>query len=671
MYVQEIHIKSFRHLKDVHLGPFVLPPNGSDLVVLAGPNGGGKSSILELLGYALSSSWSLGWQLHRSFPENAFEVALAVTPQERLLIKDYIALHEYTPSTEALTYFDNNAIYFRAYNYSEGKYQAKAPLYNEIHNLVSNALRNKYSRPLGFFLRSDRYYPSQAFDRRRLFDYAQMTQREHIWSMAFNTSDIQYKDMFEFLVQQRYHYYRQLGAYYHKRDVAKLSVSDPPSDPLHPYDQLLRKLFPEYRFADANEDIPSNLFIQIPSGQIIPFQDLSSGEKEVFFILSFFLRHDVSNAVIVIDEPELHLHPELARLLVRTMQSIKLGNQVWLATHNPEIIDEAGRDRVIYVSRNPETFNSTVIKGTDEIQGIRIMRDMFGFSGYIGIAKRMVFLEGENSSADRKVFSNVFPTYGSNLKFIPANSSENQSRINAAIMSILEMDLGWAQFYLLRDRDYLTQDFVNKYNEHASGRVYVLKRHEIENYLLDDALIAKVQTEIFNRPTTADEVKSRLKSAAYRIAGEVLRDMTAFRLNVMYRPEDFSMGKLFQREPIIDSSGSFDAEKVKTLETRVLARASDLNSGLAALTSATAVAKLICNHQHEIRTALTGDDDNWRILFPGKRLMEEYTKTEGLGDPLILQNSLIKEMATSMDLVPEELRIVIRRISNGEPLSTT
>ena len=90
MYIQEIHIKTFRHLENVHLGPFMLPPNGSDLIVLAGPNGGGKSSILELLGFALSNSWSLAWQLHRSFPANAFEVALAVTPEERALIKEYI-----------------------------------------------------------------------------------------------------------------------------------------------------------------------------------------------------------------------------------------------------------------------------------------------------------------------------------------------------------------------------------------------------------------------------------------------------------------------------------------------------------------------------------------------------------------------------------------------------
>src|ERR1051325_7759340 len=77
------------------------------------------------------------------------------------------------------------------------KVSIKAPLYNEIHNLVSRALRNKYSRALGFFLKSDRYYPSQGFNRSRLFDYGQITQRDYIWSMAFSTSDNQYKDMFE------------------------------------------------------------------------------------------------------------------------------------------------------------------------------------------------------------------------------------------------------------------------------------------------------------------------------------------------------------------------------------------------------------------------------------------------------------------------------------------
>ena len=621
MYVREIHIKSFRHLEEVHLGPFVLPPNSSDLVVLAGPNGGGKSSILELLGYALSNSWSLGWSLRRSFPTNSFEVALAVTPEERTLIQNYIAAGDYSYTQEVQDYFNTNSVYYRAYNYSEGEYQKKAGLYNKIHDLVSQALRNQYNRALGFFLKSDRYYPPGDFDKRRLFAYSEITQRDYIWNLAFNTSDIQYKDMFEFLVQQRYHYYRRLGAYHHKYDVAKVAVGAPPGDPLLPYDLLLKNLFYGYKFADADEEIPTNLFIQIPSGETVPFQDLSSGEKEVFFILSFFLRHDVSNAVIVIDEPELHLHPELARLLVRTMQSIKLGNQVWLATHNPEIIDEAGRDRVIYVARDPESFRSRVIKGTDESEALRIMKDIFGFSGYIGIAKRMVFLEGENSSSDRKVFSNVFPTYGSNIKFIPANSSDNQTRINAAIMAILESDLGWAQFYLLRDRDYLTQEFINKYNEHASGRVYVFKRHEIENYLLEDALIAKVQTEIFGKSISSDHVRTRFRKIAGTISGEVLRDMISFRYNLLYRPEDFSLGKLLEGQSIFDNTGAYDIGKVNALKTHLMAKVTQANASLSAITDPASMESLISQYREEVRSAVIDANDKWRILFPGKPML--------------------------------------------------
>jgi len=326
-------------------------------------------------------------------------------------------------------------------------------------------------------------------------------------------------DMFDFLVQQRYHYFRHLGAYYHKLGTGGNNGEGPPSDPLEPYNRLLQSLFPDYEFAETDEEVPTNLFVQLPSSEIVPFNDLSSGEKEVFFILSFFLRHNVNNAVILIDEPEMHLHPELARLLVRTMQSIRPGNQVWMATHNAEIIDEAGRDKVVYLARDRETRQSVVTLGTDESEAMRHLKDLFGYSGYVGIAKNMVFLEGLDSSSDRKLFSGLFPQYGASLKFVPCKSSENLSRINAAILSILESNLGWMQFYLIRDRDFLTPEVVEKYRNHASGRLYVLNRYHIENYLLDDELVAQVQTEIFNRSTDAASVRSKLATIAQNISG--------------------------------------------------------------------------------------------------------------------------------------------------------
>src|SRR6185503_6835543 len=164
MFISQIHIRSFRHIENVHISPFAEPPASSDLVVLAGPNGGGKSSVLELLGYALSNAWSLNWSLYRTFPTNAFEVAIGITRDERRLVREYLASALDRYSDEVLEYIENHGVYYRAYNYAEGEYQRNANLYNQIHNLITSALRNHYQRSLGFFLNSDRHYPQRGFN---------------------------------------------------------------------------------------------------------------------------------------------------------------------------------------------------------------------------------------------------------------------------------------------------------------------------------------------------------------------------------------------------------------------------------------------------------------------------------------------------------------------------
>lgn len=679
MYVREIHIDNFRHLQNVHLGPFPQPTQLSEAIALAGPNGGGKSSVLELLGYALSNSWSLGWTFKRSFPTNAFEVAIALTPEEVNLVRQYIETTYRSTGTnlqpsyaeDVLSYFEENGYYYRAYNYAEGKYQENAALYNRMHNMVAEALRNYYSRPLGFSISSDRNYPSTGFQQQKLFSYQQMIQREYIWQMAFNTSEAQYMDMFDFLVQQRYHYFRRLGAYHHRLASLGTVGEEPPSDPLRPYDELLQSLFPGYSFAQTDEEVPSNLFVNLLSGEVVPFNDLSSGEKEVFFVLSFFLRHRVNNAMILIDEPEMHLHPELARLLVRTMQSIRPGNQLWMATHNAEIIDEAGRDRVVYLARDQNTKKSIVTLGTDESEAMRQLKDLFGYSGYVGIAKNMVFLEGLDSSSDRKLFTSLFPQYGTRLKFVPCKSSENLNRINAAILSILESNLGWMQFYLIRDRDFLTQEIASKYRQHASGRLYVLDRYHIENYLLDDELIAKVQTEIFNKPTDAAQVRSKLSSIARNISGEVLQRMTAFRLNLIYRPEDFSLGNFMNRQSILQHDGEPDYTRLESLKQEVVSKAAAINNSLATVTEPEQLRALVSEYQGEIQRACTGNSEGWRQLFPGRRLLEEYARVESLGKSVVLQNNLIKELSATPDKVAPELRRLVESIVKEEAFPAT
>lgn len=663
MYIREIHINKFRHLENVHVGPFPAPPERSDLIVMAGPNGGGKSSVLELLTYALSNTWSLSWSAARALPENSFEVALGITSTERELVREYVKTTSRSYGEEVDRYFDDHSAYYRGYNYDGGKYQESQGLYNQVHSLVTDALRNHYERSLGFFLKSDRTYPALGFQREKLFQFDEFATRDYIWDKAFNTSDVQYRDMFDFLVQLRYHYYRRLGVY-HDRVGKGENPGQPPDDPLMPYVELFRRLFPGYEIVEGEEAVPRTIYVQLPSGTVIPFGDLSSGEKEVFFVLSFFLRHNVERAVIAIDEPELHLHPEFARVLVRTTQSIRPGNQIWVATHNAEIIDEAGIDRVFYLTRDAMTHKSLVTPGTNEEEAAERLREMFGYSGYIGLARYLVFLEGEESGTDRKVLSSLFPESGSRIKFVPCASVENLGRVNTAVLSILEAKLGWMEFYLIRDRDYLTDAEIEAYEKRGRGRLRVLRRNQIENYLINVQVIARVERDLFGKDTSADEVRAAMRKVALGCAGPVLRDMVEYRLNRTYRPQDFSLGKFMEGETAMSSEGKWDRGKIERLGDEFLALVQKVNNELGDTTSEEEVLGLINACAAEIEQSF-GENEGFLKLLPGRMLLEKYAKDRGLGKSIILQNSLIRELSGEPEGVPAELSQIMDTIVAG------
>ena len=704
MYICKIKIKKFRHIENEEIGPLNFNNRTSDLTVLAGPNGSGKSSVLELIGYALSNSYSLNWALSRTFSAFSFEVGIGLSRdeitiiidsfkkelepieqkieenyklidnktelseeiklQQKIQIKENL-IRPYKHRYEIIDYFSTNNVYYRAFQFNEGEYAKNSNLYNQIHDSVTNELRNNLKRSLGFFLKADRNYPQKGFDRNKIFIYDGMIKKEYLWTMAYNTSEIQYQDMYDFLVQQRYHYLIELGNYHDKINKGNVPTIRP-SDPIAPYQDLLSKIFPEYRFANPNEPIPTNLFVELPSKEILPFNDLSSGEKEVFFILSFFIRHNVENTIIVIDEPDLHLHPELSRLLIRNMKSIRMGNQIWVATHNSEIIDEAGRDKVIYIARDAGTRKAKFVTGDKEQEIILQLKNLFGFSGYIGVAKNLVFLEGDNASPDRKFYSTLFPGESSNFKLIPAKSSANLERLNAAILSIMSANIGWMQFYLIRDKDYLTSDMVDKYRSHSSGKVFVLARHELENYLLDFDIISEVLVEIFNISKSSTEIRSIAHNVALKISSEVVRDMISFRLNLNLKPQDFSIGEVLKGQPYFEAvSGlhSIKAANNSLLNSLFTEASSKISASLSTLLAPSSIAQIVSACENEVKLSL--DSDGWLTLFPGKELISGICKALGISNVISFQNSIIKDFASNRNSICPELTIIFNNINAG------
>jgi putative ATP-dependent endonuclease of the OLD family len=137
----------------------------------------------------------------------------------------------------------------------------------------------------------------------------------------------------------------------------------------------------------------------------------SSGEKELLTYLFAIHALNVRNAVIIVDEPELHLHPKWQKALLKIWEKLakETGNQFVLATHSPTFISP---DSIKYVTRvYSEDQQSKVV----QIEPKRLVnpKQLFNIvnsqnNEKMFFADRVILVEG---LSDRIFFERVFDNY--------------------------------------------------------------------------------------------------------------------------------------------------------------------------------------------------------------------------------------------------------------------
>jgi energy-coupling factor transporter ATP-binding protein EcfA2 len=71
----------------------------------------------------------------------------------------------------------------------------------------------------------------------------------------------------------------------------------------------------------------------------LPIDLLSSGQLEIFMFAGGLATEKFDHGIIVIDEPELHLDPQWHRVILRALLQLKPNCQFIVGTHSPEIFD--------------------------------------------------------------------------------------------------------------------------------------------------------------------------------------------------------------------------------------------------------------------------------------------------------------------------------------------
>jgi energy-coupling factor transporter ATP-binding protein EcfA2 len=86
-------------------------------------------------------------------------------------------------------------------------------------------------------------------------------------------------------------------------------------------------------------DAGFDVFLSGADGVDVPVDGLGSGQLELFTLFGSLLRLKFSEGLLVIDEPELHLDPQWHAVLFRALRRLLPKVQFIVATHSPRVYD--------------------------------------------------------------------------------------------------------------------------------------------------------------------------------------------------------------------------------------------------------------------------------------------------------------------------------------------
>lgn len=167
-------------------------------------------------------------------------------------------------------------------------------------------------------------------------------------------------------------------------------------------------MFPKKRFKTISR-VENALEVQFQEhGNTTNINQLSTGEKQVVFRGGFVLKNlsQVQGGLLLIDEPELSLHPEWQSRILGFYQRLvpatdKLSTQILVATHSPFIIHDAPRAKTIVLERNPSGAIQEMRQPTYPTAGSNLGIVAFNIDSFIASAKYnlLVIVEGDTDTS--------------------------------------------------------------------------------------------------------------------------------------------------------------------------------------------------------------------------------------------------------------------------------
>lgn len=247
-------------------------------------------------------------------------------------------------------------------------------------------------------------------------------------------------------------------------------------------------------------------------GRVEPVELMGKGMKSIYMLSlleTYISEQSHIPSMIVVEDPEIFLHPQLQKTCSEILYRLSKKNQVIFDTHSPDLIVNFTIRQIRQVVLDEERYS--VIRKKTDIG--RILDDLgYGASDLLNVS--FVFIvEGKQDKSRlplllEKYYSELYDTLGrlSRISIITTNSCTNiKTYANLKYMNQVYLR---DQFLMVRDGDgkdpeELASRLCRYYDERSQEdadrlpkvtrrNVLILKYYSFENYFLNPAIMAKL-----------------------------------------------------------------------------------------------------------------------------------------------------------------------------------
>jgi len=288
----------------------------------------------------------------------------------------------------------------------------------------------------------------------------------------------------------------------HLRDRKENPNIPVPTTKLEQLKTIWDRLLP-HRTLDIHEASITILPSAVRGAMGYPASEMSDGERAIFYFLGQCLVAP-DNGVIIIDEPEIHVHKAILGSLWDAAEKARPDCGFMYITHDLDFAVTHSASEKYYIRAYNHEPSQWTIERFPQDTGLPEQT----VAELVGSRKPILFVEGDRSSLDLTVYRSLYEHF----TIMPIGGCE---AVIHSVTSYKGSDaLHWLQVHGLVDGDHRDAEHVSSLNKRG---IYVLPVAEVENLFLlppvfrelaaallcDDpsSLLARLTTEVMNEAT--------------------------------------------------------------------------------------------------------------------------------------------------------------------------